>query len=77
MTQPVDRFRQHLATFLRQFAFFPKDTYLGELMSTVCGCTCEGGQVWVHARRRGVGGPAGSAGGRLGVDLFWFDSHAA
>ena len=35
-------------------------------MSTVCGCTCEGGQVWVHARRRGVGGgrirPAGGSG---------------
>ena len=30
--------------------FFPKDDNLGELMSTVCGCTCEGGQVWVHAR---------------------------
>ena len=33
--------------------FSPKDDNLGELMSTVCGCTCEGGQVWVHARRRG------------------------
>ena len=32
-----------------------KDDNLGELMSTVCGCTCEGGQVRVHARRRGVG----------------------
>ena len=38
-----------------QRAFFPKDDNLGESMSTVCGCTCEGGQVWVHARRRGVG----------------------
>ena len=28
----------------------------------------------VHARRRGVGGPAGPAGGRLGVDLWCFDS---
>ena len=48
------------------FLFSPKDDTLGELMSTVCGCTCEGGQVWVHARRRGVGGgrirPAGGSG---------------
>ena len=26
--------------------------------------------MWVHARRRGVGGPAGPAGGRLGVDAW-------
>ena len=46
------------------FLFSPKDDTLGELMSTVCGCTCEGEQVWVHARRRGVGdGPTRLAGG--------------
>ena len=39
-------------------------------------CTWEGGQVWVHARRRVVGGPAGSAGGRLGVDAWSFHCHA-
>ena len=34
--------------------FFPKDDNLGELMSNVCVWrACEGGQVWVHARRRG------------------------
>ena len=48
--------------------FSPKDDNLGELMSTVCGCMCEGGQVWVHARRRGVGDRPDPAGGRLGVD---------
>ena len=50
------------------YIFSPKDDNLGELMSTVCGCTCEGGQVWVHARRRGVGDRPDPAGGRLGVD---------
>ena len=48
--------------------FSAKDIYLGELMSTVCGCTCECGQVWMHARRRGVGHRPDQAGGRLGVD---------
>ena len=48
--------------------FSPKDDNLGELMSTVCECTCEGGQVWVHARRRGVGDGPDPAGGRLEVD---------
>ena len=47
--------------------FFPKDDNLGEFMSTVCGFTCEDGQVWVHARWRGVGDGPDPAGGRLGV----------
>ena len=47
-------------------SFFPKDYNLGELMSTVCGCTCEGGQVWVHAQRRGLGDGPDPAGERLG-----------
>ena len=57
--------------------FSPKDDNLGELMSTVCGRACDGGQVWVHARRRGLGNPAGPAGGRLGVDWCSFVCHAA
>ena len=64
------------ASDFRKIYFPPKDIYLGELMSTVCGCTCEGGQVWVHARRRGVGDGPDPAGGRLGVDARRSVSHA-
>ena len=47
--------------------FFPKDYNLGELMSTVCSVHV-GGWAGVGAcSAEGVGGPAGSAGGRLGV----------
>ena len=48
--------------------FFPKDIYLGEKLSTVCSVHV-GGWAGVGAcSAEGVGGPAGSAGGRLGVD---------
>ena len=33
--------------------FLPKDDNPGESMSTVCSVHVGGGQVWVHARRRG------------------------
>ena len=56
--------------------FYPKDDNLGQFMSTVCGCTCEGGQVWVHARRRGVGDRPDPAGGRLGVEWHHSGNHA-
>ena len=50
--------------------FFPKDDNLGELMSTVC-VVRVGGWAGVGAcSAEGVGGPAGSAGGRLGID-YW------
>ena len=44
-------------------------------MFTVCGCTCEGGQLWVHVRRRGVGDRPDPAGGRLGVDAWYSVAH--
>ena len=48
--------------------FFPTDIYLGELLSTVCSVHV-GGWAGVDAcSAERVGGPAGSAGGRLGVD---------
>ena len=57
---------------------FAKDGNLGELMSTVCSVHVEGGWAGVGAcSAEGVDGPAGSAGGRLGVDLFCSVSHAA
>ena len=31
----------------------PRDDNLGEIMSTVYPCACEGEHVWVHVRRRG------------------------
>ena len=51
-----------------EIIFSPRDIYLGELMSTVCSVHV-GGWAGVGAcSAEGVGGPAGSAGGRLGVD---------
>ena len=56
--------------------FFLKDDILGELMSTVCSVHV-GGWAGVGAcSAKGVGGPAGSAGGRLGVDYWSFHPHA-
>ena len=52
--------------------FSPKDDNLGELMSTVCSVHV-GGWAGVGAcSAEGVGGPAGSAGGRLGVGGWSF-----
>ena len=65
------------ACFVGKKFFFPKDDNLGELMFTVSRCTCEGGQVWVHARRRGVGDGPDPAGGRLGVHWCRSVMHAA
>ena len=56
--------------------FFPKDDNLGELMSTVCSVHV-GGWAGVGAcSAEGVGGPAGSAGGRLGLDYRNFGCYA-
>ena len=56
-------------------SFFPKDDNLGELMSTVCSVHV-GGWAGVDAcSAERVGGPAGSAGGRLGhatIVLFYW-----
>ena len=68
--------RPRMSFSLARF-FSPNDDNLGELMSNVCGCTCEGGQVWVHARRREVGDGPDPAGGRLGVHARRSGSHAA
>ena len=47
-------FSRHFLAYIFFQCFFPKDDNLGELMSNVCVWrACEGGQVWVHARRRG------------------------
>ena len=53
--------------FFRAF-FYLKDDNLGELMSTVCSVHVGGWGGVGACSAEGVGGPAGSAGGRLGVD---------
>ena len=53
---------------------FPKDINLGELMSTVRNVHVGGWASVGACSAEGVGGPAGSAGGRLGVDWRSFDS---
>ena len=61
---------------LNRLHFFTEDDNLGVLMSTVCSVHV-GGWAGVGAcSAEGVGGPAGSAGGRLGVDWRSFYCHA-
>ena len=70
-------FGQDISEQSLELHFFPKDINLGELMSTVYSVHV-GGWAGVGAcSAEGVGGPAGSAGGRLGVDWRSFGVRAA
>ena len=57
----------HRSTESKLF-FSPKDDNLGELMSTVCGVHVRGWAGMGACSAEVVGGPAGPAGGQLGVD---------
>ena len=53
---------------LNRLHFFTEDDNLGVLMSTVCSVHVGGWARVGACSAEGEGGPAGSAGGRLGVD---------